>query len=214
MHNMIDPTLGIRYADPQHAEVGDLVLCHGAYERVYRVDVFAPGQADRPTEAPIKPDYYLVRVMAESASRYYGTKDAREAYARTGYVVNLDKSSNYFTGGKYDSARDEILDRMAADGWANESDGDVESSAGWFARVCNTEDELAEIFGAFGEDIARLGLPLASLVGDFLIEHDERGAVRVTRYDTHGECAHEYAVLASIYQEWVESQDGPEPVEG
>ena len=84
--------------------------------------------------------------------------------------------------GKFDCARDEILSIMVNDGWANESDGNVESITGFFARISNAEDDLLQLIDAFGKEMFEIDpdFDITEMFGHFLLEENEMGFVYVT----------------------------------
>lgn len=107
--------------------------------------------------------------------------------------------------GKYASARDEVLDRMASDGWANASDGDVESPEGWFALIVNTPAEMPEVAQAFEDEIAEAGADVDALVGNFILAVDSNGFVSVDEYGTAREAQAEYARREDAYSAWLDA---------
>lgn len=107
---------------------------------------------------------------------------------------------------KYDCARDEVLDAMVTEGWANQSDGNVEAPTGHFAMVCNSEAELDEVVHAFDEVITSLDLgPLrddSQLVGNYIVRTNNQGFVSVEEFETPSLCESAYAELQSAFYEW------------
>jgi hypothetical protein len=113
---------------------------------------------------------------------------------------------------KYDCARDEVLDVMVMEGWANQSDGNVEAPTGHFACVCNSETELDEVLLAFAEDIARVSDEWGTmgngayrdgcLVGHYIVRTNNQGFVSVESFETLAECESAYAQLQNAFYEW------------
>lgn len=83
--------------------------------------------------------------------------------------------------GKYDTERDEALHRLCQEGWANESDGNVEAPTGYFWRITNTTQNVTELRDVLGEE-----LPLFDdyhlLVGAFILREDTQGFIHVQEY--------------------------------
>lgn len=111
--------------------------------------------------------------------------------------------------GKYSSARDEVLDAIAKEGWANKSDGDTGSVSGWFARISNSPAELRELMSAFEDQMNEAGLadPI-ELVGHFLVVEDQTGFVTVTKHEDEKSLTTDYALHEMWHQEW-QNQDSP-----
>lgn len=103
--------------------------------------------------------------------------------------------------GKFNSARDELLYRLAVEGWANETSGDVQSRTGWFARISNAVDELGEIRSGFEDDIVHLGAAaLAASEGHFLLVEDGQGFVDVTSYENYRDLIADYRIREEVYE--------------
>lgn len=109
--------------------------------------------------------------------------------------------------GKYDCPRDEVLDVMVTEGWANQSDGNVEAPTGHFAMVCTTEDEALGTPGGvaegFEDAIAQAGLSDArELIGNYIVRTNNQGFVSVESFETLALCHMAYAELQSDFYEW------------
>jgi hypothetical protein len=102
---------------------------------------------------------------------------------------------------KFDSPRDELLYAMTLDGWANESSGDVESPTGFFARISNADNEIAEIRDAFPEESA--GISNASIVGHFLCLENSQGLWSVIEYESAYLLERTYQEIDRAYGEWL-----------
>jgi len=123
-------------------------------------------------------------------------------------------SDHGYVGHKYGSARDEVLDAMAAEGWANMSSGNVESPTGWFALVVNRPAEVTEIMDAFGDDDLRHRCGAwsddeirAELTGAFIVLTDSNGLVDVAEYETPGAAGNAYKGLEDAYGAWFGRDD-------
>jgi len=103
---------------------------------------------------------------------------------------------------KYASPRDEALHIMCRDGWANASSGHVESPTGYFSRVSNSVDEMAEIMSAFEE----FDYDHINVVGNFFVVENAQGAVAVSEFETAEDLHAVYEALEQLYQRWVEAQ--------
>lgn len=99
---------------------------------------------------------------------------------------NTPETGAELARGKYEGShplRDEALHTMSVQGWANESDGNVEDLSGYVSRVSNTPAELAEVLAAFDGEFPD-GLDPQSLVGHFLLVENSQGFLYVTEYPT------------------------------
>lgn len=107
--------------------------------------------------------------------------------------------------GKFRSARDEVLYQISLEGWANESNGDVESPTGYFSRITITPEELREVTEAFSDTIEELGFKLTgSLVGFFLLTEDGQGFVEVDEFPDETALTQAYREREAEYLEWAD----------
>ena len=106
--------------------------------------------------------------------------------------------------GKFDSVRDEVLHRMSIEGWANESNGNVESITGFFARISNDETEIIEIIDGFAKEAFEIdpNFDMSELLGFFLLEENEMGFVYVTEFNTERELIARYVELSELFEAW------------
>lgn len=121
-------------------------------------------------------------------------------------MPDLVKRQDYFRT-KFDSARDEWLYSMSDNMWANESSGDSESPAGWFARNSISPDELPEIVQAFPDELNTMIHArecVSDLVGHWLISGDSVGFVYVQGFESESELIEAYNALDRAYDEWSE----------
>lgn len=104
---------------------------------------------------------------------------------------------------RFASPRDEALFLLAHEGWANRSDGALDSPVGWFAAVSNSAVELPEILEIFEDDLRAVGLtdPL-ELLGHFLLTESSEGAVAVYSFWTEEQVLDVYGQMARRYAEW------------
>lgn len=101
-----------------------------------------------------------------------------------------------------------VLQAMVSEGWANQSDtdGNVDSPHGAFARVSNSEAELSEVVEAFEDVITAYGMDdTRELIGHFLVVEDSQGFVHVTSYDDEVSLTRDFQQLQDAYAEWDES---------
>lgn len=103
--------------------------------------------------------------------------------------------------GKFDSDRDEILWTMTLEGWANESDGNVECPTGYFCLVTNEPAEIPEIAQAFS-DVIPEDFDTAELVGNFIVTEDDRGFVSVIEYPGPDSARKAYDMMSAEYSRW------------
>lgn len=105
------------------------------------------------------------------------------------------------------TALEAVLQAMVTGGWANESDGDVESPQGAFARVSNSEAEVygepGSIVSTFSDVIAMYGMTDTNeLIGHFLVREDSQGFVYITSYDNPIALTRDFQQLQDDYALW------------
>jgi hypothetical protein len=109
-----------------------------------------------------------------------------------------------------------LFDAMITGGWANESDGHVESPTGHFARISNSESEVfgwpGGIKDSFADVISAYGMTdeqLREAVGYFLVMTDSQGFIHITRYHAESDLIRRYRQLEDQYADWEgEGDDG------
>lgn len=103
---------------------------------------------------------------------------------------------------KYASARDEVLHRLALEGWANESAGDREHEAGFFARITVERAELSEVAEAFAEAIEAAGLTEPDqLIGHYLLVEGQGDHIDVHVFDSEPELRFVFSGLERAWRE-------------
>jgi len=106
---------------------------------------------------------------------------------------------------RYESPRDEALYYMAVFAWANRSGGSIDSPIGWFARISNEPEDLHEIQGAFGMELASMGVEAREVIGHFVLR--EIGPiVDVEQFATERGAIVSFAALETVYREWSQMQ--------
>ncbi|AEK08431.1 hypothetical protein FDG56_gp118 [Mycobacterium phage Bask21] len=107
------------------------------------------------------------------------------------------------------TAIEALFQAMVSDGWFTMSNGDVESSTGFFAYVTNTPAELADIRREFSEVIEAYGNPAdEDIVGSFLTVEDSQGFIHITRYASDEGARKAYNGLEYRYERWLELAEG------
>ena len=109
----------------------------------------------------------------------------------------------------HDSTRDQLLDIMVSDGWANKSDGECDSPQGHFAIVTNAPRELDSVIDAF-EDAAKEIDPefdFSEMVGHFLVLKDSAGFLSVIEYTTHSDLLIVFGELERAFSLWMGDDD-------
>lgn len=101
---------------------------------------------------------------------------------------------------KFNSARDELLYAMTLDGWANESDGNVEAPTGFFARISNDPQDVPSIRDAFPNETK--GMANSTMVGHFLMKENSQGFVYVTTYPDSVSLIRDFRALEAEFSEW------------
>lgn len=105
------------------------------------------------------------------------------------------------------TATEALFDAIVSGGWANRSDGDVESPTGHFALVSNSREELPELRQAFSDVIDTYGdVSDDDLIGHFIVTTDSDGFVDVTRYPSVVSAASEFVTLSRRYTAWNEAE--------
>ena len=109
----------------------------------------------------------------------------------------------------HDSTRDQILDQMSLEGWANESDGNVESPTGYFSRISNDVADIVSIIDAFGEFAFSIdeNFDFSLLVGHFIIVTNSSGFLYVFEFGNEADTKREYDTLVSEYSTWLGDDD-------
>jgi hypothetical protein len=98
-----------------------------------------------------------------------------------------------------------VLQAMISEGWANESDGNVDSPTGHFARVSNSESELPEVVDAFEDVITTYGMDdTRELIGHFLVVEDSQGFVHISAYDNPIDLTRDFQELQDAFAKWDE----------
>lgn len=95
--------------------------------------------------------------------------------------------------------------RIVTGGWANLSDGNVESPTGHFAVITIEPSERAELLDAFEGELEASPYP-----GSYLLVEDSDGNKTVTEYLTHTSAMGEFARLQQSYGEWVDHEEAVE----
>jgi hypothetical protein len=110
------------------------------------------------------------------------------------------------------TALEALFDAMITGGWANESDGHVESPTGHFARISNAPNELSEIRQAFSDVTDAYGMPSDDdITGHFLVMTDSQGFIHITRYHAESDLIRRYRHLCEEYFAWADdaaAEDG------
>lgn len=101
------------------------------------------------------------------------------------------------------TAIEALFDAMVNDGWANESSGNIEAPTGHFARISNSDNELAEVLQAFEDVTDDYGMPAREdIVGHFLVITDSLGFIHISRYGSEAALIADYRALEAEYNNW------------
>ena len=95
--------------------------------------------------------------------------------------------------------------RIVTGGWANLSDGNVESPTGHFAVITIEPAERAELLAAFEGELEASPYP-----GSYLLVEDSDGNKTVTEYLTHTSAMGEFARLQQSYTDWLGHEEAVE----
>lgn len=114
--------------------------------------------------------------------------------------------------GKYSSARDDLLHYMCTNGWANDSDGNVEAPTGYFWEISNTAEDVSVNNGEFNSlikewlednpEVTDSGILRAELVGNFIVTENDQGFISVYRCSDELELNVRMLSLAQDFFEW------------
>lgn len=100
------------------------------------------------------------------------------------------------------TALEALFDAMVTAGWADDSDGDVDSFHHFAVFHTITPDEVDRIGEEFGEVLDAYGRPNADeLVGHFLVITGSSGNVTVLGYETESEARHAFGTHQHGYTE-------------
>lgn len=83
-------------------------------------------------------------------------------------------------------------------GWANQSDGSVESPTGHFALITIEPNERTELLDAFKGELQRTPYP-----GAYLLIEDSDGNATLTEYVSNGAAKRAYDQLDNAYTLWL-----------
>ena len=109
---------------------------------------------------------------------------------------------------KYSSARAQVLHLMCREAWGNAGNDDLESPTGAFWRISNDEPDVPELEDAFGTEMAQLQVPVAEVIGHYLVTESQAGVVTVYPYETAAELLDDYLPMYDRYDEWRSSGGG------
>lgn len=131
-------------------------------------------------------------------------------------VMEANREHGYYSMGKYDSARDDLLHWLCNMDWANESFGSTESPSGFVWKISNSVEDVQEsnteftsVIAEWLEDTNVTDSPAfrAELVGDFLVQTDSQGFVYVAAFDTQLERDTKFTELETLWVEWLGDED-------
>jgi len=122
-----------------------------------------------------------------------------------GYLTGRDP---YLTG-KFASVRDEVIDVLLMNGWADDYSGDVEAPTGWFARISIGADEIESIRQLIAEQRLELpeGYDLDDLPGHYLFTEDSDGFVLVLNPHTEHLLDGYWRAMTTAYEQWLEADE-------
>lgn len=103
---------------------------------------------------------------------------------------------------RFQSPRDEALHAMWDGLWTDASDGDLESPTNRFARVSNSEAELADVVDAFEEKFREIGVDPRTLVGHFILGHSKEFGPVVISFDEEEDMLAAYKELVKVHRAW------------
>lgn len=119
--------------------------------------------------------------------------------------------------GRFDSARDSILHFLCISDWAEDSSGNTEAPTGYFWRITNDANDVAQKnteFNSIMEDWFTMNPEVtdspelrAELVGHFIVQGMDSGAVYVSEYETEDELMLDYVHLSGQFEDWDEQED-------
>lgn len=98
------------------------------------------------------------------------------------------------------SDRDWAIFLLARDGWANASGGSTSAPIGYFWRMSNAREELAELHAALEDEVAQLDA--GALEGHFLIRQFSNQSVTVEQCITEQYLVNRFELLLADYVEW------------
>ena len=99
---------------------------------------------------------------------------------------------------QYNTELANFFDRVAINGWGNQSDGDVECLTGHFTLIIVTEAERAEFMDA-NADEDEMELPV---VGNWILSRDSDGNRCLDTFDTEASASHTFKLLQKEFALW------------
>lgn len=100
-----------------------------------------------------------------------------------------------------------VLHQMSLDGWANESDGDVEAPTGWFAYMINEPAERDSLVDAFGDVMADEDVTVDQVMGAWLLMEDSFGFKYAVSAEEAGSIRAMFAQLSRGYLTWATADE-------
>lgn len=100
-----------------------------------------------------------------------------------------------------------VLHQMSMDGWANESDGDVQAPTGWFAYMINDAADRDSLVDAFADVMADKDVTVEEVMGAWLLMEDNYGFKSAVDYGTEHAVRQMYGLLSREYQLWAGDVD-------
>lgn len=104
------------------------------------------------------------------------------------------------------SKYDNFFKAAIADGWANDSSGNVEAPSNWFAKMSQTPKEALELVLAFPDEFTEidgnLGDKIQQLIGYFGCEINTQGFIWVYRFASQAELDEWYQAKEDEYSVW------------
>ena len=117
--------------------------------------------------------------------------------------------------GKYGSQRDEVLDALAGNGWAMESDGDAQDYGVWFAYMTNDAQdvsvenpEFVSVFESLEFDFDLTVELSAALVGNWVLTTNSDGQVQIYPMRGLSEARYTFKQMQGSYAEWLVWREG------
>jgi len=122
----------------------------------------------------------------------------------------------YKSLGKYSSARDDLLHYLSVNGWANDSDGNVEAPTGYFWEIANgpadvhssnTEfNSLIEEWLQQNPEVTDSEELRSELVGEFILTENNQGFISVYKCSNALELNVRMLSLTQEFFEWETSE--------
>ena len=107
-----------------------------------------------------------------------------------------------------DTAQQALFRAMLNNDWATKSDGDVDSSTGFFGYMTNPQAEVASILDAFADIVVAYGRPADSeIVGSWVVRINSHGIIFIDQEADDNAAHSAYRELSDRYTDFLDQAE-------